>query len=338
MSLPTASMKWTRPGWRHFAGRRRLFIRGKTPFRRIPRVLSIFKRIGLERWLSGQLIDRFSDQFATDFPVSAAADYEAVFFAGGEQWSGFSNGITMLSVLCAMSRSNRNISIFPFSVKKRLLQSYSTERLASCFSRLSGKLIVRDSHSGEIVKQFAPGVINGADCVFSLADLAVDLPAAPRQEQNPVMIAVTEGDGSRAADLLPVIRNLLAGGYRVRLLTTCEREDFRDLQQLSKALGIEFFAPMTWQEVVAEFKSCAMVVTNRLHCMIFTFFADVPLIPLLNREKVVGVSRDADLPHALRHASELTPARVAEFLRNEERIRSKMAAYLEQVSQSHLSP
>jgi polysaccharide pyruvyl transferase WcaK-like protein len=107
---------------------------------------------------------------------------------------------------------------------------------------------------------------------------------------------------------------------------------------LSRTLGVEFLAPATWQEVVSEFKSCAMVVTNRLHCMIFTFFADVPLVPLLNREKVVGVFRDAELPHALNHAAELTPARVAEFLRDEGRIRGQMGAYLEKVRRSHLNP
>ncbi|MEY3898459.1 MAG: hypothetical protein RLZZ214_3981 [Verrucomicrobiota bacterium] len=305
--------------------------KGKTPFTRIPPVLSVFKRIGLERWLSGKLIDRLSAQYAEKFPASAAADYEAVFFAGGEQWSGFSNGITMLSVLCAMARSNRNLSIFPFSVKKKLLQSYSVQRLAACFSLLSGNLVVRDSHSGEIVKKFAPRVVNGADCVFSLADVAADLPPAPREEA--VMIALTAGDGSRVADLLPMIRNLQAGGYLVRLLTTCEREDGKDLQMLSKTLGVEFLAPATWQEVVSEFKSSAIVVTNRLHCMIFTFFADVPLVPLLNREKVVGVFRDAELPHALNHAAELTPAKVAECLRDETHIRHQMRAYLEKVRQ-----
>lgn len=312
--------------------------KGKTPFRRIPWALSIFKRIGLERWLSGKLIDRQSDQFAAKFPASATADYEAVFFAGGEQWSGFSNGITMLAVLCAMSRSNRNISIFPFSVKRRLLQSYSTRRLESCFSRFSGNLIVRDSHSGEIVKHFHPGVVNGADCVFSLADLAENLPAAPRPDADAVMIAVTEGDGSRGADLLVAIQGLQAAGYWVRLLTTCEREDAKDLQMLSRTLGVEYLAPATWQEVVSEFKSSAMVVTNRLHCMIFTFFADVPLVPLLNREKVVGVFRDAELPHALSHAAELTPAKVAECLGDRERIRDRMRAYLEKVRRSQLSP
>jgi polysaccharide pyruvyl transferase WcaK-like protein len=312
--------------------------KGKTPFTRIPRVLSIFKRIGLERWLSGKLIDRLSARYAAEFPASAAADYEAVFFAGGEQWSGFSNGITMLSVLCAMSRSNQNIAIFPFSVKKKLLQSYSTQRLESCFSHLSGKRVVRDSHSGEIVRQFAPGVVNGADCVFSLMDQAVNLPPAPRPDADAVMLAVTEGDGSRGADLLPVIENLLAAGYRVRLLTTCEREDTKDLRMLSRTLGVEFLAPATWQEVVSEFKASSMVVTNRLHCMIFTFFAGVPLVPLLNREKVVGVFRDAELPHALDHAAGLTPAKVAECLRDEGQIRGKMAAYLEKVSRSNLNP
>lgn len=305
--------------------------KGKTPFRRWSKAFGIIKWIGLEKWLSGKLIDRLSEEYANEFPISSASHYEAMFFAGGEQWSGFSNGITQFSVLCALARRNRNLSIFPFSVKKKLLKTYSVERMASCFDLMTGKIMVRDSHSGDIMRNFRPDVVDGADCVFSLADLAVDLPPSPRTAAPAVMIAHTEGAGSRFADLLPAIKGLLAGGHRVRLLTTCEREDARDMLLLSQEYGLEYLAPATWQEVVSEFKSSSMVITNRLHCMIFTFFADVPLVPLLNREKVLGVFKDAELPHALHSAAELTPAKIEECLRDERRIRDKMGAYLEKV-------
>jgi polysaccharide pyruvyl transferase WcaK-like protein len=300
--------------------------------------MSVFKRIGLGQWLSRRLTDRLTVEYAAKFPASEAGDYEAVFFAGGEQWSGYSNGITMLSVLLAVSKSNKNLSIFPFSVKKKLLEFHSLPLLQSCFSRFVGKLVVRDSHSGEIVRRFAPAVVNGADCVFSLADEALPLPPAPGRNADAVMLAVTTGNGSRLPDLTATIRALQGAGFRVRLLTTCEREDGEDLRRLGRELGVEALAPATWQETVSEFKSSAMVVTNRLHCMIFTLFADVPLVPLLNREKVVGIHHDAELPHALRHSAELTPAKVRECLGDAGLIRAKMSVYLEKVLRSELSP
>lgn len=152
------------------------------------------------------------------------------------------------------------------------------------------------------------------------------------------MLAVTTGKGSRIPDLLAAIRALQAGGFRVRLLTTCEREDGEDLRRLGNELGVEALAPATWQETVSEFKSSALVVTNRLHCMIFTLFADVPLVPLLNREKVVGIHHDAELPYAVNHAAELTPAKVKQCLGDAPRIRGKMAAYLAKVLQGEMAP
>lgn len=311
--------------------------KGRAPFKRVSKALSMLKRVGLERWLAGKLVGRFRHEFAKEFPVAAAGDYEAIFIAGGEQWSGSANGICMLAVLCAVSEINPNVFMFPFSVKRKLLESYSQDLLKSCFSRISGKLVVRDSHSGEIMKTICPGVVTGADCVFSLAGMTSDLPAV-QQDGKVVMIAVTEANGSRYRDLLGTIKSLIAGGYRVRLLTSCEREDGRDMLMLSRTLGVEYVAPLTWQDVVTEFRSAALVVTNRLHCMIFAFFADAPLIPLLNREKVGGVFRDTGLPYALSHASELTPEKVAEWTKDGERIRCKMRTYLEKVRKSDLNP
>ena len=187
------------------------------------------------------------------------------------------------------------------------------------------------------MKQISPRTANGADCVFSLADLAESLPSPPSTDDNVVMIAVTEADGSRGGELLVTIKSLIAEGFRVRLLTTCEKEDARDMRMLSQTLGIDFLTPATWQEVVTEFRSAALVVTNRLHCMIFSFFADVPLLPLLNREKVLGVTRDAELPQSLSHIRELTPDKLLECSNAREHIQSKMRNYLEKVRKSDIN-
>lgn len=313
--------------------------KGKTPFKRIPKMLSMIKGFGFEQWLSGKLIDYLSNEYAGKHPAAEAGDYEAVFIAGGEQWSGFSNGINMFSVLHAVSRFNPNVFIFPFSVKKKLLRFYSQDRLKICFSRLSGQLITRDSNSEAILGSICSNVSkNGADCVFSLESVAANLPTLVQKDHRVVIIAVADANGSRYEDLLVAIKRLVAGGYRVRLLTTCESEDGRDMSRLSRTLGVEFLAPSTWQEVVNEFRSAELVVTNRLHCMIFAFLADVLLLPLLNREKVIGVFKDADLPHSLTHTTELTPEKVAICTKDKELIHRKMVAYMEKVRKSDLSP
>ncbi len=311
---------------------------GKGPYRTFSRLLSVFKRIGLEKCLRGRLVERMSQEIAAQAPLSQAGKYAAIFFAGGEQWSGFENGVSMFATLRAVSRQNANVFVFPFSVKGKLLDSYPAVDLQRDFGGFAGNVIVRDSHSAEIMQRIRPSVMLGADCVFSLADVAATLPAARPEEDKCVMLAITTGDGARYQDVATATKALLAAGHRVRLLTTCDREDGDEIRRLGELLGIEHLSPPNWQEVVSEFRSSSLVVTNRLHCMIFTFFAGVPLLPLVNREKIIGISRDAELPHTLKDVKDLTPEIVATCQHNQETILAKMRGYLEKVKSSKTSP
>ena len=304
---------------------------GKGPYRTFSRTLSVFKRIGLEKWLRGRLVERLSHEIASQPPLAKAGEYAAILFAGGEQWSGFENGISMFATLRAVSRQNRNVFVFPFSVKGKLLDSYPAADLRRDFGGFAGNVIVRDSHSAEIMKSIRPSVLLGADCVFSLTDIVADLPAARPEDDKCIMLAITTGNGARYQDVVTAAKALLAAGHKVRLLTTCDREDGEEIRRLGELLGIEHLAPPNWQEVVSEFRSSSLVITNRLHCMIFTFFAAVPLLPLVNREKIIGITRDASLPHSLKDVRMLTSEIVDECLNDKRNILDKMRTYLEAV-------
>lgn len=311
---------------------------GQLPHGRMPRALSILKRIGLSRWLGDRLMSSWAEKFKSIAPVSKAAEYEAMFIEGGDQWSGFSNGTTMFAVMCAMADRNPNMFMYPYSVKSRLLDTYSKERLVSCFAKFAGRLVVRDSNSGDVMRQLRSDVVSGADCAFLLDEVASRLPPAENPEDNLITLAVTSGKGAKVQDIQACALALKQQGYKVRLLTTCEREDAVDLIPISKEIGVEYLAPLAWQDIVMEFKRSALVVTNRLHCMIFTFFADVPLLPLLNRDKVVGVHRDAKLTHAIRDIVELTPAKAAECLRDREKTVAEIRAYRKAATRNIVSP
>lgn len=311
---------------------------GKAPYCTFSRMLSFFKRIGLEKWLRGRLVERMSQEIVSTPPLSQAGQYAAIFFAGGEQWSGFENGVSMFATLRAVSRQNRNVFVFPFSVKGKLLESYPADDLSRDFGGFAGNVIVRDSHSAEIMSRIRSSAILGADCVFSLADIAMRLPAARPETDKCIMLAITTGDGARYQDVETATKALLAAGHRVRLLTTCAREDGEEIRRLGQSLGIEHLAPANWQEVVSEFRSSSLVVTNRLHCMIFSFFAGVPLLPLVNREKIIGISRDAELPHTLSDVRHLTQEIVSTCQKDRETILAKMSGYLTRVKSAKTSP
>lgn len=310
---------------------------GRTPFRRVSRILSVFKRLGMGKRLARHLIEKHASEFATLAPASTAAQYQSVYFAGGEQWSGYSNGIAQLAMLHAIHRQNTSLSLFPFSVKQRLLDTYDDAMLRESFGFFGDHLVNRDSHSAETMRKIHPNVRLGADCVLALAGLGKAVEPMPG-DSRPITIALTTGNGSRKADVHAMVLTLIAAGHQLRFLTTCEREDGDDMEAIGQALGIECLKPQTWQEAVAGFRSSSMVVTNRLHCMIFTLFAQVPLVPMLNREKVRGITGDARLPHFLEHSAELTPDKVDECLRDRDSILVAMADYLGDVATKDLAP
>ena len=308
---------------------------GRSPYRRVKGIPQWFKHAGLDKWLAGKWIDRLSREFTKSEPISSAGDYEAIFLAGGEQWGGYSTGINQFAILDAVSRVNRNVFIFPFSVRKKLLDSYSHDRLESLFKRIAGDRVVRDGGSGETLRSVCPAVLDGADCVFSLASREI---AGPPPTEALVILAVTQAENSSRDELVTAIHRLTAGGIRVRLLTTCECEDGPVLSELSRTLGIDFVAPATWQETVEEFRSASLVVTNRLHCMVFSFFAGVPVVPLRNREKVTGICTDAGLTRWVDSIGALTPELALACIADREWTLEKMRAYREKVSQLPMGP
>lgn len=305
--------------------------KGLAPYHKIRRRWSFLRYLGLHEWFKGYLIDRLSARFARMEPFRSMGGYQAIFLAGGEQWGGFSAGINMFATVDAVYHFNSSIFIFPFSVRKHVLEGYSLERLQSCFGKISGNVVVRDRLSGQSMREITLRTVDGVDCVFSLADcVSAASSSGVGRDEVIVTIAVTEEkDGSKTEDMIDAIKRLKDKGIVVRLLTTCEEEDGASLGELSVKLGVESINPATWQEVVAEFRKSTLVVTNRLHCMIFTFFADVPVIPLINREKVHGVCGDAGLDCHIRHLNELTAEKVSEYKNRSAEIRGTMRRYLE---------
>ena len=312
---------------------------GKLPFRRMPRILSLFKRLGFSRKVGDALVTRWTAEFASHPVIKSAGECAAVFFAGGEQWSGFSHSATMFAVLEAVAQHNKEIRMHPFSVKKRLLENHGHARLVAYFAKFRGGMVLRDGHSAAILRQVRGDAVSGADCVFMLSETASELTRqSPVCASGPITLAVTCGRGAGADDLKSAILSLQQAGHTVRLMTSCEKEDAADLQRLADETGASYLAPLTWQDTVMEFRQSSLVVTNRLHCMIFTLFAEAPLLPLLNREKVVGVRKDAGLTHAIRDLGELDAGMVAQCLLDRSLILSEMAAYRASSARNRLSP
>jgi polysaccharide pyruvyl transferase WcaK-like protein len=164
----------------------------------------------------------------------------------------------------------------------------------------------------------------GADCVFSLEGLSEGIPPAPDRDHSRLLLVIT---GQKQHSLEAVVRKLGKSVCPVALLTTCEVEDGPALRAVSEACGVPVYAPLTWQETVAEMKASALIITNRLHGLILGSFARTPVVPLTDRVKTLAVASDAALPLRVELLAAIEPNTIVRSLRLREDILARLDEY-----------
>ena len=267
--------------------------------------------------------------------ASLFRDYEAIFLAGGAHWSGTRVGLSMFGTLVAVHHHNDRIYTFPFSVNPSLRKYNSASALKQYFSMIRSPLIVRDGKTKAIMDELGLATILGADCVFSLQDIADQIEPTGGREHSRIVFVVT---GSSVKDLELAIRRIGRPASQIALLTTCALEDGKALEALSGKLQVAYHAPTTWQDAVAELKASSLVVTNRLHGLILGSFAKTPLLPVADRQKVEAFAMDAAMPHSLAGLHLLDRERLERCLRDRDLILERMAQYQRRTRSEALSP
>lgn len=310
----------------------------KTPDIKAPKLIRVISRLGLKKIGQFLSIKSLQQKLLTLNEVKSVKDYDAIYIGGGGQWVGQMLGINMFSLLCAISKYNSNIYTYPFSIYPEITKYNSPHHLRHYFSKIKCAPLVRDSGSQQVLNKIGVKSTLGADCVFSLADYARDIKSNTIPTNQTITFAITKTNSFEYNQFDLCISSLLNFGFRVNLVTTCESEDSTHLKLLSKKHKIPYIAPMTWQEVVAEFKSSSMVVSNRLHCIIFSFFSRVPAIPLNNRDKVTSLCRDASLPISIIKISDFTPEIAQQVIEKKNLILKSMDEYIQLTKQLQTSP
>jgi polysaccharide pyruvyl transferase WcaK-like protein len=267
--------------------------------------------------------------------ASRFRDYEAIFLVGGAHWSGRKVGTSMFGTLMAVHHHNDRIYAFPFSVSPSLRRYNSAAALKQYFSMIRAPLIVRDGKTKAMMDELGLAAVLGADCVFSLEDFADQIEPMGGREHSRIVFVVT---GGSLKDLRLAIRRIGRPAGQIALLTTCELEDGEALEALSGELQIPYYAPTTWQEVVAELKASSLVVTNRLHGLILGSFAKTPLLPVADRQKVEAFALDAAMPHSLAGLHLLDRDRLERCLSDRDLILERMAEYQKRTRTEALSP
>lgn len=289
--------------------------------------------LGLWPALQGHRISALANRAA---PLAESfGQYEAVFLAGGAQWTGSNAGVSMFATLRAVHTCNQRIFGYPFSVYPSVRKMNRLLGLREDLSRIRTPLIARDSASKAILGQLGVRAVLGADCVYSLQGLAKLIEPVAGRHPSRVILAFT---GQTSDDLESAVRTLCVGADTVALLTTCEAEDGAIMREVAAKCGVPFLAPLSWQETVAEMKASALVVTNRLHGLIFGSFTETPLLPLTDRRKTRAFADDARVPLRVESLPRLDRKFVDRTIGAREEILAAVGEYRDRAGQALRSP
>ncbi|MCF3638367.1 polysaccharide pyruvyl transferase family protein [Rhizobium sp. TRM95111] len=259
--------------------------------------------------LQAHYIRRLARYAAAD--ASRFAHYEAIFIAGGEQWGGTNPAVSMLGAVAAVARHNDRIYAYPFSFSSDIRRYNADADLRRFFGNLRGPLVVRDALTRDALAGAGVPVALGIDCVFNLHEVAAGIAALSDRDPNRTILVLTGRHGRNEEPLRALLGRIAGRVGPLELMSTCPPEDAVLFCRLGAEFGLPVRMPGTWQEAVAELKASSLVVTNRLHALIFSSFGDVALLPVADRKKSGAFARDAGLPHIAAGIDALTPDLIA---------------------------
>ena len=289
--FPHSSLSTDEPRLRAFiaAGVPGFDMSGTAFSKAVPELTKLTYYTGLWPLLRGGIAARF-DTLAE--PAAAAFEGStAAFVAGGHQWGGF-KGLSMFATLRAISRRGVPVHAYPFSVSGRTTSIIGAAPLTRDFARLGKPIVLRDSVSKSRLDALGLETVLGADCVYTLK--AVADAVAPMNTTNPgrIIVSITAAGNALRHNLRALVMRLKLTKLPITLMTTCEMEDGPAMRDVAQEFGLEYLAPLTWQDAVAEMKSSGLVVSNRLHGLIMGSFCGVPLLPVADRGKVAAFVKD----------------------------------------------
>lgn len=272
-------------------------IAGGTFYHPVKPELKRLYRLKLWPWVQPRLITNLVE--VSKVKGKVFAKYDAVFLAGGDQWNGMDLGVSMFGTLLSIAKYNQNIHHYPFSLNPAVRNFNTDADLRRYFSLVCQPLIVRDGISQDVMDQIGIPAVLGQDVVFKLSDVGQEISPKTDRDPNRVLLVLT-GPHDRALlanNLMETLERLKKGGRAVEMLTTCPPEDLQIYEELGAKFDVAVRAPMTWQEAVAELKQSAIVVTDRLHCLILGTFAECTLFPVADRKKAEAFIHDSGVPH-----------------------------------------
>ena len=199
---------------------------------------------------------------------------------------------------------------------------------------------MRDGITHDLMSDLGIPTVLGHDTVFSLSGPGQQVAPLETRDRERILLVLT-GPHDRALlvrTLGDVLDRLKGVGRPIEMLTTCWNEDLQIYKDLGREHGVEVRAPLTWQETIAELKQSAVVVTDRLHCLILGTFAECTLFPVADRKKAEAFIRDTGTPHHGRGMEDVAPEALEAAIADREAILEAIRAYRDMALERDTAP
>jgi polysaccharide pyruvyl transferase WcaK-like protein len=243
---------------------------------------------------------------------------DGVFGVGGGHWKGFRTSLNMLALLKVASERCDNVVLLPQSLPRSVpggIQLVMPDALRNITS-----IYFRDPESLRQAKRIGlRDAVLLPDTVF----LAGSKPVRTVPDKSNPAIAInlrsdTPGlKPDRWDRLTSVLRVMKEKGCVIKAFTTYAQKDKAVLQMFSMSKDVEIVNVNTVEDTLATISSSDVVISDRLHVLIFATIVGTPMIPVSYISKIQGYVEQLDYPITVSGFTELSWDRhIAPILRD----------------------
>ena len=305
------------------------------PYFRRPSWLRTLCRMGIAKAYytkrHNQAVSKVARQIQVDRAfIDRVADSDLIIFAGGAQWGRGDLNLNMFAQLQAVSGGKCPVRAFPFSMSNATVSCNGKAGLQALMSQLDAPIFVRDGISHRCLRSIGVDTDLVSDCVFSLSgafDSKWENDSPEAGESRRVYLSLTQSGDTDAQSVAALVRSLKEASLIPVLFSTCEIEDRSFYESVQACVSVDAIYPLSWKQAVGKLSTCRFVITNRLHCLIFSALSGTPVVPVTNRAKSKAYVKDADLPYSLEGVNSIEATLLEAINQNLKVISQRQIAY-----------
>lgn len=220
---------------------------------------------------------------------------DAVLGLGGGHWGGVERSLNMLALCEVATKCCKRVVLMPQS----LPASVAPEVLRRMNRGLaSAELLIRDPESLKTAQAIGLRWARLTPDSAFLADPLSNSKSSPRTPPHVAVCLRTNTARQEASwdSFARVFKMLREHGCRLQTFTTHARRDAEMVSRCASVDGVERLSINTVDDVFAAVLSADVVISDRLHVLIFATLVGTPILPVMSVQKVVGYAEYLQYP------------------------------------------